>query len=233
MPVRCSFGSRRGPEFCLWRSVYRPPVALLIGSGQAGVRAQTRRRRQVRDGRGATLTRLQGFQAYQRKNVLNDVLIYLTGMKREVAGPTENRRNFDWLQQLANRPLLSRLIAQLRPAHAAHWPSASIVALPTVKPSRCAASANAWASSWSSISVTPPQVRQIRNCAAWSSSSSRDAADERRQPLQLVHKPLLLQEIERAIDSGRSRAGSRGAQLVEQIVGARWARRRSRINPST
>ena len=51
-------------------------------------------------------------------------------------------------------------------AHDAQRPSASIVAFPTVKPRRFAASARACASSWSSSSVTCPQVRQIRNCAA-------------------------------------------------------------------
>ena len=50
--------------------------------------------------------------------------------------------------------------------HRAHRPSASIVAFPTVNPSRSAASRSACASSWSSSSVTFPQLRQIRNCAA-------------------------------------------------------------------
>lgn len=47
-----------------------------------------------------TLTRLQGFQAYQREDALNDALIYLTALKRGVAVLTENRRDFDWLKQL-------------------------------------------------------------------------------------------------------------------------------------
>jgi predicted nucleic acid-binding protein len=47
-----------------------------------------------------TLTRLQGFQPHQRKDALNDALIYLTAMKLGVPVLTENRRDFDFLQQL-------------------------------------------------------------------------------------------------------------------------------------
>ncbi len=46
-----------------------------------------------------TLTRVQGFQAYQRKDALNDALIYLTALKQGVPVLTENRRDFDWLHQ--------------------------------------------------------------------------------------------------------------------------------------
>ncbi|HVC62018.1 MAG TPA: hypothetical protein VND19_16855 [Acetobacteraceae bacterium] len=49
------------------------------------------------------LTRVQGFQAYQRNDALNDALIYLTALKQGVPVLTENRRDFDWLQQLVPR----------------------------------------------------------------------------------------------------------------------------------
>jgi predicted nucleic acid-binding protein len=47
-----------------------------------------------------TLTRLQRFQPHQRKDALNDALIFLTAAKAGLAVITENRRDFDWLQQL-------------------------------------------------------------------------------------------------------------------------------------
>ena len=61
---------------------------------------------------------------------------------------------------------VSRASAARRGAQVAQRPSASMVALPTVKPRRFAASSRACASSWSSSSVTWPQLRQIRNWAA-------------------------------------------------------------------
>jgi len=42
-----------------------------------------------------TLTRVQGFQSYQRKDALNDALIYLTALKQGVPVLTQNRRDFD------------------------------------------------------------------------------------------------------------------------------------------
>lgn len=47
-----------------------------------------------------TLTRLQGFQPHQRKDALNDALIFLTATKGGLPVLTENRRDFDWMQQL-------------------------------------------------------------------------------------------------------------------------------------
>lgn len=47
-----------------------------------------------------TLARLQRFQPHQRKDVLNDALIYLTALKHGLAVLTDNRRDFDLLQQL-------------------------------------------------------------------------------------------------------------------------------------
>jgi len=46
------------------------------------------------------LARLQGFQPYQRKDALNDALIYLTAVKRGLPVLTDNRKDFDLLQQL-------------------------------------------------------------------------------------------------------------------------------------
>jgi predicted nucleic acid-binding protein len=47
-----------------------------------------------------TLTRIQGYQPAQRKEVLNDALIYLTALKHGIPVLTENRKDFDRLQQL-------------------------------------------------------------------------------------------------------------------------------------
>jgi hypothetical protein len=46
------------------------------------------------------LTRTQGFQPHQRKDALNDALIFMTDLKAGLPILTENRRDFDWLQQL-------------------------------------------------------------------------------------------------------------------------------------
>ena len=48
-----------------------------------------------------TLARTQGFQAYQRKECLNDALIYLTAAKRGLPVVTANRGEFDLIQQVA------------------------------------------------------------------------------------------------------------------------------------
>jgi len=48
-----------------------------------------------------TLARTQGFQPQQRKECLNDVLIYLTAAKRGLPVLTANRVEFDLVQQLA------------------------------------------------------------------------------------------------------------------------------------
>jgi predicted nucleic acid-binding protein len=47
-----------------------------------------------------TLARLQKYQPHQRKDVLNDALIYLTALKRGLPVLTDNRKDFDLLQQL-------------------------------------------------------------------------------------------------------------------------------------
>ena len=47
-----------------------------------------------------TLARLQGFQPYQRKDALNDALIYLTAIKHGIPVLTDNHTDFDLLQQL-------------------------------------------------------------------------------------------------------------------------------------
>jgi predicted nucleic acid-binding protein len=48
-----------------------------------------------------TLARIQGFQAHQRKDCLNDALIYLTAAKRGLPVVTANRAEFDMIQQIA------------------------------------------------------------------------------------------------------------------------------------
>jgi len=48
-----------------------------------------------------TLARTQGFQPHQRKEGLNDVLIYLTAAKRGLPVVTANRVAFDLIQQIA------------------------------------------------------------------------------------------------------------------------------------
>jgi predicted nucleic acid-binding protein len=50
-----------------------------------------------------TLARTQGFQPHQRKECLNDALIYLTAAKSGWAVLTANRDEFDLIQQLAGR----------------------------------------------------------------------------------------------------------------------------------
>jgi predicted nucleic acid-binding protein len=48
-----------------------------------------------------TLARTQGFQRHQRKECLNDALIYLTAAKAGLPVLTANRDDFDLIQQLA------------------------------------------------------------------------------------------------------------------------------------
>jgi predicted nucleic acid-binding protein len=48
-----------------------------------------------------TLARTQGFQPHQRKECLNDALIYLTAAKRGLPVLTANRSEFDMIQQIA------------------------------------------------------------------------------------------------------------------------------------
>lgn len=48
-----------------------------------------------------TLARTQGFQRHQRKECLNDALIYLTAAKAGLPILTANRDDFDLIQQLA------------------------------------------------------------------------------------------------------------------------------------
>jgi predicted nucleic acid-binding protein len=48
-----------------------------------------------------TLARTQGFQPHQRKECLNDALIYLTAAKRGLPVVTANRVEFDLIQQIA------------------------------------------------------------------------------------------------------------------------------------
>jgi predicted nucleic acid-binding protein len=48
-----------------------------------------------------TLARIQGFQVHQRKESLNDALIYLTAAKAGLPVLTANRDEFDLIQQLA------------------------------------------------------------------------------------------------------------------------------------
>jgi predicted nucleic acid-binding protein len=48
-----------------------------------------------------TLARTQRFQRHQRKECLNDTLIYLTGAKAGLPVLTANRDEFDLIQQLA------------------------------------------------------------------------------------------------------------------------------------
>lgn len=48
-----------------------------------------------------TLTRTQGYQKHQLKECLNDALIFLTAAKAGIPVLTENRDDFDLIQQLA------------------------------------------------------------------------------------------------------------------------------------
>ena len=48
-----------------------------------------------------TLARVQGFQPHQRKECLNDALIYLTAAKQGLPVVTANRVEFDMIQQIA------------------------------------------------------------------------------------------------------------------------------------
>ncbi len=48
-----------------------------------------------------TLARTQGFQPHQRKECLNDALIFLTAAKAGIAVLTANRDEFDLIQQIA------------------------------------------------------------------------------------------------------------------------------------
>ncbi len=48
-----------------------------------------------------TLARTQRFQPHQRKNCLNDALIFLTAAKSGFPVLTANRTDFDLIQQLA------------------------------------------------------------------------------------------------------------------------------------
>lgn len=48
-----------------------------------------------------TVARTQGYQAHQRKEALNDALIYLTAARAGLPVLTSNRVDFDLLQQLA------------------------------------------------------------------------------------------------------------------------------------
>ncbi|MEA3039290.1 MAG: hypothetical protein QOE79_1803 [Sphingomonadales bacterium] len=50
-----------------------------------------------------TLARLQGFQRHQRKECVNDALIYLSAAKAGLSVLTNNRDEFDLIQQLAGR----------------------------------------------------------------------------------------------------------------------------------
>jgi hypothetical protein len=49
----------------------------------------------------AAASRCQGFAPQQRKNCLNDALIYLTAAKAGVPVRTANRDEFDLIQQIA------------------------------------------------------------------------------------------------------------------------------------
>jgi predicted nucleic acid-binding protein len=48
-----------------------------------------------------TLSRVQGYQSYQRKDCLNDALIFLTAARAGLPVLTQNRADFDLIQQLA------------------------------------------------------------------------------------------------------------------------------------
>lgn len=48
-----------------------------------------------------TLARTQGFQSHQRKDCLNDALIFLTAAKAGIPVLTANRDEFDFIQQIA------------------------------------------------------------------------------------------------------------------------------------
>jgi predicted nucleic acid-binding protein len=50
-----------------------------------------------------TLARSQGFQPHQRKECLNDALIFLTAAKAGLPVLTSNRDEFDLIQQIASR----------------------------------------------------------------------------------------------------------------------------------
>jgi predicted nucleic acid-binding protein len=84
-----------------WRAMHRhyaelfaaiPPARLMTPDGQVWIDAGVI---------AGTLSRTQGFQSHQRKECLNDALIFLTAAKAGIPVLTANRDEFDMIQQLA------------------------------------------------------------------------------------------------------------------------------------
>lgn len=88
-PTRAGWKTMRGHYTTLMASI--PPTRLLTPDAdiwaEAGVVA-------------GTLARCQGYQRHQRKECLNDALIYLTAAKAGLPVLTANRDEFDLIQQL-------------------------------------------------------------------------------------------------------------------------------------
>ena len=105
-------------------------------------------------------------------------------------------------------------------AQLAQRPSASIVALPTVNPNRRAASSRAWASSWSSSSVTWPQVPADQELRRVVGIAMAHAADIGGKTLEFVDQPMFQQEFERPVYGRRGRAMAGLAQPIQQVIGA-------------
>ena len=108
-------------------------------------------------------------------------------------------------------------------------PSTSTVAAVGVKDQAEAAWSIATRIRLSPISKTRRHVVQIRNCGRVYSVMGMirsdavehvGAADERREPLDLVDEPLRRQEVQRAIHRGRCSRAPVLAQPVQQVIGA-------------
>ncbi len=87
------------PEWTALRDHYAALFAAVPVSRVMSVEAQTWIDAGVIAG---TLARAQGYQPHQRKECLNDALIYLTAAKAGVPVLTANRDDFDFIQQIAS-----------------------------------------------------------------------------------------------------------------------------------
>lgn len=91
-PTRSGWAAKRDHYFALIRTI--PEHRLLLADeevwSEAGLIA-------------GTLARTQDYQRHQRKECLNDALIYLSAAKAGLSVLTSNRGEFDLIQQIAGR----------------------------------------------------------------------------------------------------------------------------------
>ena len=87
-----------GPEWTQVRDYYVELFAAMPDTRLLTPDAQTWAEAGVIAG---TLSRVQGYQPYQRKECLNDALIFLTAARAGLPVLTQNRVDFDLIQQLA------------------------------------------------------------------------------------------------------------------------------------